>query len=642
MAEHDAVEPLEDPIGATADAGAEAIGLALAKKRAGGKGDPRLDAVLEEQARFLRLQSEHLHEQRELQVAHLKVRRWKDRLSLTLQVLAILAGAAVLAAVGAMAWTAHEDHGVAIEAFSVPPDLAQRGLTGEVVASKLLDRLAELQARTVTARPASTYANDWGGDIKVEIPETGVSIGELNHYLHDWLGGQTRISGEVVRTPQGLAVTARAGASAGSTFTGPDADLDRLIQQAAESVYHRTQPYRWAVYLASTGRRDEASAAYAWLAEHGGRDDRAWAYTGWATMAPTARETRDRASTALALDSRVEPAWVVLNSVEGGLGHDEAVLSGMRAQLRMLQSGHAEGVRPGEVPLLIQQLRDNLIPGALLGDFKRAVEAARRMPSTMDVEGQSGGISWRAQLVSDLAQQHDIVAARQAAADPPQSDPGMDERMVLASAEEDWSTYLALRDRRGGPMPAVPDAVTSYALALAQSGRLAEAEAMIAPTPMDCARCLARRGMIRALAGDRKGADRWLAEAARLTPSTPQSVQAWGWALLQLGDADAAIAKAKEAHKRGPRWADPLELWGEALLRKGDYAGAAAKFAEADDRAPNWGRNHLRWGEALLRAGRYAEARAQFEAANSMGLSRPDRAALDVFLNRTARGPLHG
>ncbi len=41
-------------------------------------------------------------------------------------------------------------------------------------------------------------------------------------------------------------------------------------------------------------------------------------------------------------------------------------------------------------------------------------------------------------------------------------------------------------------------------------------------------------------------------------------------------------------------------------------------------------------------SGRYAEARAQFEAAKAMDLSLPDRAALDVLLARTARGPLHG
>ncbi len=41
-------------------------------------------------------------------------------------------------------------------------------------------------------------------------------------------------------------------------------------------------------------------------------------------------------------------------------------------------------------------------------------------------------------------------------------------------------------------------------------------------------------------------------------------------------------------------------------------------------------------------AGRYGEARRQFETAGGLDLSRPDRAALQVLLARTASGPLHG
>ncbi len=39
---------------------------------------------------------------------------------------------------------------------------------------------------------------------------------------------------------------------------------------------------------------------------------------------------------------------------------------------------------------------------------------------------------------------------------------------------------------------------------------------------------------------------------------------------------------------------------------------------------------------------RYAQARAEYEAAAGMDLSTPDRAALNLLLARTARGPLHG
>ncbi len=77
-------------------------------------------------------------------------------------------------------------------------------------------------------------------------------------------------------------------------------------------------------------------------------------------------------------------------------------------------------------------------------------------------------------------------------------------------------------------------------------------------------------------------------------------------------------------------------------MAKEDYAGAGARFAEADKDAPKWGRNHLRWGEALMLSGHYAATRAQYQAASGLDLSKPDRAALNVLLARTASGPLHG
>ncbi len=73
-----------------------------------------------------------------------------------------------------------------------------------------------------------------------------------------------------------------------------------------------------------------------------------------------------------------------------------------------------------------------------------------------------------------------------------------------------------------------------------------------------------------------------------------------------------------------------------------NYPSAIAKFVAADKEAPHWGRNHLEWGEALMLSGRYAQARTQFETAMGLDLSIPDRAALDLLLERTSKGPLHG
>ncbi len=90
-----------------------------------------------------------------------------------------------------------------------------KGLTGSVVASMLLDRLTALQNKTDSSRAAGSYTRDWGNDIKVEIPNTGISISEAYRYLVGWLGNQTHISGEVYRTDNGIALNVRVSGNAG-------------------------------------------------------------------------------------------------------------------------------------------------------------------------------------------------------------------------------------------------------------------------------------------------------------------------------------------------------------------------------------------------------------------------------------------
>jgi tetratricopeptide (TPR) repeat protein len=630
-----------DPLGSLGAGIGAAIAAALGRRSA--KTDPELDRFLKQQTRLAELQTEHLHEQRELVLSRLRWGRFSDRMRAMLQVMTALVGLAVVSVVAVMAWQAHRDHGVVIEAFSVPPDLAAKGLTGQVVASRLLDRLAVLQAQTVTARPASSFASDWGDDIKVEIPETGVSIGELNRYLRQWLGSQIRISGEVVRTASGLALTARAGLSGGRSYEGAETDADKLIGQAAEGIYAQTQPYRWAVYLRSRGDIPQALATFAWLARSGSKEDRPWAYLGWASaldLSGDRRQAELRAKQAVALKAPGANGYLYI--AESSLHHQEAAYQAMVAFARDMDAGRSGLDAPRDV--------SRLVPLGTAAQIKHDdLASLRYVPRQgFDIEGLAGAWTPTGAVVTALIHMHDVQGARRKLADDPAGGGAAAPRFILESdiseALEDWRAAAKGWEELKGPGAwTVTDLTRAYlALAYAHLGRQAEAEAMIAPTPLDCDDCVDARGQIAAARGDWASADRWFANVAGRTPSIPDAQLHWGQALLAKGDLDRAIQQLEEAHRRGPHWADPLESWGEALMRKGDPKGAIAKFAEADKDAPRWGRNHMRWGEALMLSGRYAEARRQYEAASGMDLSKPDRAALDVLLERTASGPLHG
>ena len=642
--------------------------LAMAAALQGARQDPKLatslggymerqSALADQQSLLIRLQTEHLHEQRRLTLSHMRWRRFSDRMKAVLQVMTAAVGFAVAAGVIWMAWSASQERGLIIEPFSVPPDMAARGLNGQVVASMVLDRLGEMQAETNSARAPSTFANNWNDEIKVEIPETGVSVGELRRLMVRWLGHQTTVSGEVYRTPAGVAVTARTGTASATPHVGAEADIDKLVAQAAQEVYATTQPYRYAVYLENRlADLNGARRVLEKLARTGDRTDRIWAYAALDLILMRqgdVGEAIQAGSAGIALDPQFNLGWANRGGAYSVIGVDgPAAADAERAD----ETAHRYGPRymkPAALAYILPSWEG--VVAANAGDFRRAIGLDQQI---LAVPGQEDQFE---SLAQDQLSLHDLTAARAAMAQQP-NDTGSPDVLVPADADrrlrafemavaEDteewqaaWKAFSAIDPAKlsGGVRAANrTHTVPLGALARARLGDFDGARALIATTPATCYQCGIARGQIEAAAGDPAGADRAFAEAVRQAPALPFAYAQWGRALLGRGDVGGAVDKLRLAAAAGPNFADPEETWGEALLRRGDASGAAAKFAEAGRDAPRWGRNHLRWGEALLLAGRYSEARTQFETASGMDLSRGDRAALEVFLARTASGPLH-
>ena len=205
----------------------------------------KADAFLDDQRSLIAAQLRHLHEQ--LTQIHLDIfEKW---LGMLLRLATLCVGVAAAAGLGLMVWDAAHADGLVIEEFPVPADMAARGLTGQVVATQMLDKLTRMQNLTKSNRAPRSYADNWGTDLKVEIPETGVSIGEAYRFLRGWLGHETHISGELFHTESGIAITARIAGDSGATFTGNENELDGLEEKAAEQIYSTSQPYRYGVYL---------------------------------------------------------------------------------------------------------------------------------------------------------------------------------------------------------------------------------------------------------------------------------------------------------------------------------------------------------------------------------------------------------
>jgi hypothetical protein len=359
--------------GAGVDPTAVALALAGASREDAHSFLRKQEALIEKQSHLVDLQAKELAHELKLRHWSLQLRHASAILKFALEVSAAAVGVAIVCFIGTVLWNASHDDGLIVESFSVPPDLAARGLTGQVVATQMLDNLSDLQAQTLSIRAPSSYANDWGNDLKVEIPDTGVSIGELNNYLHKLLGHQTRISGEVVHTATGLAVTARSGVDRGTRFSGPESDFDALLQQAAEAVYANTQPYRYGIYLYGTGKNAEAIAFFERNRRSGTPAERAWLNTGLSTiLSGSGRlpESAEVARAAVAASPNTAFGWSRLATAERGLGHSEAALAAGRTFSRLLNGPASKDMPPEALPY--QLAFRNAENDELVGDYAAA------------------------------------------------------------------------------------------------------------------------------------------------------------------------------------------------------------------------------------------------------------------------------
>jgi tetratricopeptide (TPR) repeat protein len=634
--------------GAGVDPTAVALALAGAGREEANAFLSKQGALIAEQCALAKDQRHHLHEQ----LKSLQLTIWEKRAGVLLRVATVFIGLGMAGLLGTVLWNAAHSDGLIIESFSVPPDMAARGVTGQVVASQMLDQLTAMQNVTTAVRAARSYANNWGDDIKVEIPDTGMSVGEVYRFLRGWLGHETHISGEVTRTATGVAITARSGGDPGATVTGTEDDFGGLVQRMAEQIYSVTQPYRYAIYLENYAsnlgrplRVPEGIALMRKLTESPDPVERAYAWNGLAVTSRARlsdlQAARLDSQNAIAAAPNLSIAFGGLAAAEFDLGHSEAALSAAQTFLKRIASGSFSG--SDSAFGLSQRIHGPERGAILLGDYAQAESLERSAWNATE------GIArvredFRNGVPVALARRHDTAARtvfRQLPPPPLPIDRGPRSAagLLTEAGLENWRAVIAQE-------PAVEETYVRFssgwdsktifarqlhplvALAKAKLGDYAGAQQLISQSPGDCYDCVRGRGVIAALAGQPARADYWFSRAVHDAPSIPFAYNDWGNALLARGKPDQAIEKFRQSNAKGPHFADPLEGWGEALMAKNRSHLALAKFAEADKYAPNWSRLHLKWGEALVYAGKKDEAKAQFARAAALDLTPSEKAEL--------------
>ena len=631
-------KPAREEVPSTTDPVEIALIAAAGGSRTGAGAEAR--ALLEKQARLI-------DSQEMLARADLRHRGWQiisERVSAALKGLTALAGLLLLAGLGAFLWSAQRASGIVVDAFSVPPELERRGITGAVVATQLLDKMSALEADTLSARAPSGYENSWSDVDGVEVPYAGVSLGQLRREARAWLGSETHLMGEVTQLGgDQVAVAFRVGSRAGRV-QGSLSQFDQLQGQAALQIFKVTQPYRYSVYLRRNGDRGgESTAVLRQLTTSPDLRERLWALHGLALDAPTRAETLALYERALRLQPDFLPAVGNMPIYALEEGQEEKALAGFQRSAAAYRKGQHDYSRDAATGYALGQ---EATIAEFTGDLGRAAELRRA--SLENEAAASNAASRPFEVARAIAALHDLQGARAVLAGAGMLDPARraeleakfgplpSERLLYAIATGDAAVEAAdyeaqIRHHvKHTPFPETTIRLLRppLAVALARSGGAAQAEAILEPLPDDNDAGLRARAMAAAYRGKHASGDAMFARAVARTPSLPSGHLMWAEALLIRGDTKRALVQAELANRRGPRWAEPLKMWGDVLLASGRVGEAETKYAAAADLTPRWGKLHMQWANALWMLGRRQEAVSKMRAAGAMDLTASDQRRL--------------
>lgn len=136
-----------------------------------------------------------------------------------------------------------------IAAFDVPPKLAERGITGQVVAKILFDELVK-RRDLVTTLEKGELKGAWAENRSdVAIPEAKFTLQSVFRYLRYMTGNEIAVDGEFILDGDDVTMRVRVAGKPPTVVKGKLADWETLVGDLALGVLDATQPAVVAAYL---------------------------------------------------------------------------------------------------------------------------------------------------------------------------------------------------------------------------------------------------------------------------------------------------------------------------------------------------------------------------------------------------------
>jgi tetratricopeptide (TPR) repeat protein len=586
----------------------EAFAAAVAAKVAGSdEGVARKTEIfLDKQAQLLETQNRHLKDEHTLRLANLRnriseqvLRRQGMKVRVVAQYIFASLGAVLCVGVILMIYDAFHSRNVIIDPFEIASGLNAPVPSGKIVAAELLDRLTQLQANTRTSAQKRGLSSAWANEISIQVPQTGLSIGQIEIFLKAHLGHDQHIDGELVKTDTGtLVLTVRGNGILARQFTDTLGHIEAPVNAAAEYIYGESEPGLFAKYLSDIGRNDEAIAFAKAHFSRASIEEKPVLLNYWAN-AITFKALPNANIEALALYQeavRIKPDyWIGYNNsllALSNLGREEELVQLAQQMIKMA------GGRPGRAPDEMYQPYDVAV-------FNLEAERRGALADMASADGgtltaQSGAEGLSVTLLDVLL--HDVATARLRfqttvwdqkshpdAANAAEAQAFLEKELDnLPAAAKRWDEFALFY---ADPVVAtnIAASICSAAPIYEKTGQPLKADAALsavgALTLVDCYRYKAD---VLDMRGNWVGAQEWYTKAVKLAPSLPAAYYSWGLALAKHGNIPAAIEQLRLANLKGPTWADPLKAWGDVLAKDGHAEEGLAKYDEALKYAPNW------------------------------------------------------
>jgi tetratricopeptide (TPR) repeat protein len=136
-----------------------------------------------------------------------------------------------------------------IAAFDVPENLAERGITGHVIAKALFDELIKRRA-LVTTLETGELKGAWAENRSdVAIPESKFTLQSLFRYLRYMTGNEIAIDGEFILNGEDVTMKVRVAGKPPKVVKGKLADWESMVGELALGVLEVTQPAVLAAYM---------------------------------------------------------------------------------------------------------------------------------------------------------------------------------------------------------------------------------------------------------------------------------------------------------------------------------------------------------------------------------------------------------